>query len=383
MTISLPRVLQMTKSKMKVLSVFNNKGGVGKTTLTFHMAHALAEMGKRVLLIDADPQCNLTIFAMEQDELHDIWSAEDGFIENGFESESLSRTKAQNKKINSSIRSLHYILKPVEDGISDVEIISPPKKIAKNLDLVPGRLTLHLYEEKVAERWAGAYRGDPLAIRTITKIRELAQRYDEKYSYDFIIVDTSPSLGSLNKIVISTVDGFIVPATPDLFSLYGIRNLGHALGKWKSEFDVIFTLISQEKRKAFPRNFVNFLGYTIFNAKKRSDGKNIWSLARAHYNYASQIPSVVKEFIPTSIRKHLDDELANQPIGGLAVMHTHNTFPAMAQKYNLPMWKIPSHSYDIEDKPSIQPNGEKYEATLHAYKEFSADLLNRISLLED
>lgn len=366
---------------MKVLSVFNNKGGVGKTTLTFHMANALAEMGKKVLLIDADPQCNLTIFSMNQEELHEIWEVEDVFIENGFESASKELTKKQTAKINSSIRSLHYILKPVEDGISDIEIITPPKNISDNLDLIPGRLTLHLYEEKVAERWAGAYRGDPLAIRTITKIRELAHRYNEKYGYDFVIVDTSPSLGSLNKVVISTVDGFIVPATPDLFSLYGIRNLGHALGKWKSEFDVIFSLISPEKRKSFPRNFVNFLGYTIFNAKKRNDGKNKWNLARAHFNYAIQIPDVVKNFIPTSIRNHLDDELANQPIGGLAVMHTHNTFPAMAQKYNLPMWKIPSHNYEVEDKPSIQPNSDKYEATLKAYNDFCVDLLARIKLL--
>lgn len=320
---------------------------------------------------------------MGQEELHEIWEPEDEFIEHGFEAASKKITKRSLNKINNSIRSLHYILKPVEDGVSDVEIITPPKNIASNLDIIPGRLTLHLYEEKVAERWSGAYRGDPLAIRTITKIRELAQKYGEKFEYDFVIVDTSPSLGSLNKIVISTVDGFIIPATPDLFSLYGIRNLGHALGKWKSEFDVIFSLISQEKRKSFPKNFVNFLGYTIFNAKKRSDRKNKWDLARAHYNYASKIPDVVKEFLPISIRGHLSDDLADKPIGELAVMHTHNTFPAMAQKYNMPMWKIPSHNYDDEDKPSIQPNAEKYKNTLNAYKEFCNDLLGRVSLLEE
>ena len=49
---------------MKILSVFNNKGGVGKTTLTYHVANALAEMGYKVLMIDADPQCNLTIYAL-------------------------------------------------------------------------------------------------------------------------------------------------------------------------------------------------------------------------------------------------------------------------------------------------------------------------------
>lgn len=46
---------------MKIVSLFNNKGGVGKTTLAFHLSWILSEMGKKVLMIDLDPQCNLTI----------------------------------------------------------------------------------------------------------------------------------------------------------------------------------------------------------------------------------------------------------------------------------------------------------------------------------
>ena len=66
---------------MDIISIFNNKGGVGKTTLTYHLAHALAEMGHKTLIIDLDPQCNLTILGMDQEKLHEIWSAEDDFIE--------------------------------------------------------------------------------------------------------------------------------------------------------------------------------------------------------------------------------------------------------------------------------------------------------------
>lgn len=64
-----------------IITVFNNKGGVGKTTLTFHLAHALGELGKRVLLIDLDPQCNLSIIALPMENIHDIWVAEDGYID--------------------------------------------------------------------------------------------------------------------------------------------------------------------------------------------------------------------------------------------------------------------------------------------------------------
>ena len=54
---------------MKIISVFNNKGGVGKSTLSFHLGKALGLMGKKVLFVDLDPQCNLTISAMREREL--------------------------------------------------------------------------------------------------------------------------------------------------------------------------------------------------------------------------------------------------------------------------------------------------------------------------
>lgn len=253
---------------MKVISVFNNKGGVGKTTLTYHISHALSEMGNKVLMIDADPQCNLTIYSVAEEKIHDIWEEEDLFINEGFESQRKKLSQSQFEDINKKPRSLHYLVKPAEEGTGELEQLPPPLSITNTLDIIPGRLTLHFFEEKISSRWTDLYRGEPLALRTITKIRELAERYSETHNYDYVIVDTSPSLGALNKSVISTVDGFFVPALPDLFSLYGIRNIGKALSAWKDEFDIIYKLISSEKRKYFPERYVTFLGYTIYNAKK-------------------------------------------------------------------------------------------------------------------
>ena len=66
---------------MKTMAIFNNKGGVGKTTLTYHTASALAELGYRTLLVDLDPQSNLTLFGLDVDALYQVWLAEDPFIE--------------------------------------------------------------------------------------------------------------------------------------------------------------------------------------------------------------------------------------------------------------------------------------------------------------
>lgn len=369
---------------MKIISIFNNKGGVGKTTLTFHLAHALAEMGHKTLVVDLDPQCNLTILGMEEEKLHEIWAAEDTFVDD-FQGAREKCTPVDFEKIITQTRSIHFLLKPAEDGAADIGKLPPPHSLATNLDLIPGRLTMHLYEDKIAGRWSDVYQGDPLAIRTVTKPRELAEAYAKQNGYEYVIMDTSPSLGSLNKVIISTADGFLIPCMPDMFSLYGVRNIGNALTVWKKQFDTIYHLLSSEKRKAFPENYVRLLGFTIYNAKKYSKTGKPWNLATAHYNYAKQIPEAIKCFIPMEIRTHLSNDMLEIPIGEEAIMHSHNTFPALAQRYHLPMWRVPScNELDTTD-PTVQSmkgNAGAYVATKDKYAEFVTDLLTRLQTLE-
>ncbi|WP_374090400.1 ParA family protein [Methylomicrobium lacus] len=363
---------------MKTISIFNNKGGVGKTTLTFHLAYALSEVGKRTLIIDLDPQCNLTILSMDPEELHKIWEIEDNFITD-FESAKNNVSSASFEKIINDTRSIHFLLKPTEDGVSEFSAISTPYKLAENLDLIPGRLTLHMYEETISNRWSDAYKGAPLAIRTLTKIRALATQYADKFGYDIVIFDTSPSLGILNKLIISTTDGFVIPCMPDMFSLYGIRNIGNSLKKWKGEFDILYKVLTPEKRSLFPVNYVNLFGYTIYNAKKYSGKNNTWDLAVSHYNYAAKIPSTIEKYIDQEIWDKVAHETLTQPIGGTAVMHTHNTLPNMAQKYHVPIWKVPTYpSLETDDISTIAGNRTVYELTRSKYMQFAKDFLSRV-----
>lgn len=376
---------------MKIISVFNNKGGVGKSTLTYHLGNALAEQGHRVLMVDLDPQCNLTICAMMEENLHMIWEKEDPFIE---DYESATRV---NPEIIHTPRSIHFILKPAEDGISEPVTMPPPHSIGENIDLLPGRLSLHKYENKIAERWSGVYQGDNLSIRTVTNIRSICQKYTEANNYDYVLIDTSPSLGILNKVIISTVDGFFIPAQPDMFSLYGIRNIGNALQLWQREFISIYSLISEEKRAKFPSQFVQFLGYTIYNAKKYtrdSEPFNEYNLAQAHFQYVSRIPETILQFIQESNRTGIPPEVISRPIGGAAIIHSHNTFPAMAQALKCPMWRIPEVYARLEtSNPDyldfLNQNGFDYNRGNNGrlrevgerYREFTTDLITRINTL--
>lgn len=366
---------------MKSIAVFNNKGGVGKTTLTYHLGCALAELGYKTLLVDLDPQSNLTLFGLDPEKLHNIWQVEEAFIDDFVDARDQESSNFEN--IASDVRSIHFLLKPTEDGADPPKPLAKPLELLDNLGMIPGRLSIHTYEDKIASRWSDVYSGDPLAIRTVTQIRNFCEAYAEKYAYDYVVIDTSPSLGTLNKVIISTVDGFLIPCMPDMFSLYGIQNIGKSLKGWKRDFDTIFNLLSDAKLSHFPKNFVSFLGFTIFNAR-RYKGSSNWNLAKAHHNYAEQIPATIREYIDADHRKHLTETQLEYPIGETAIMHSYSTLPNMAQKYRTPMWKVPScENLEPSDKSTIAGNSQRYIDTRIRFHTFAKDLLTRLDQLGD
>ena len=366
---------------MKSIAIFNNKGGVGKTTLTFHTAYALAELGRKTLLVDLDPQSNLSLFGLTEDGLHEVWLAEDDFVDD-FDAARRRCPPDDFATMLRSPRSTHFLLKPTEDGTGELQALPPALSLHPNLGLVPGRLTLHMYEDRIGSRWSQAFVGDPLAIRTIVQIRRICQEYADRDGYEFVLIDTSPSLGVLNRTIISTADGFIIPCMPDMFSLYGIRNIGKALGAWTKEFRTMHSLLPDAKREFLPQQYVRFLGFTIFNAKRYATMKNPWDLAKAHYYYAEQIPGTIRDFIPADVYQHLPGDQLAVPIGKTSVMHSHSTLPSMAQKYKTPMWQVPNADLEADDRGTIIGNRARYEETRAAYHAFANDILTRLVSLE-
>ncbi len=366
---------------MHIVSVFNNKGGVGKSTLTYHLGSALSDMGVKTLLVDLDPQSNLTLYGLTEEQLEDIWLSEDAFIDD-FSAAKKQFGEKEFLEFQQKPHSIHYLLKPVEDGESDEEILSEPIALSKNLGLIPGRLTLHMFESKISKQWSEAFLGEPQAIRTVTAIRKKCEEYAEKYGYQVVLIDTSPSLSALNKVIISTSDSFIIPCAPDMFSDYGIRNIGNALGIWKREFETMYSLLSDSKRVSFPKYFVKLLGYTIYNAKKRSDASNALKVAKAHANHAEKLPHTIIKFIPPSCYDYLGKGVIEKAIGDNSLIHSHNTLPTVSQKYKLPMWEVPDCPNLDDDKSTISGNKSDYYDTKEKYITFAKDVLNRLGALK-
>ena len=366
---------------MKIISVFNNKGGVGKSTLTYHLGAALAEQGKKILLIDLDPQSNLTLYGLTEETLEEIWGSEEDYIYD-YKATKSKISDEEFEAFHQKNHSIHYLLKPIEDGESDENMLSSPVNLAKNLDLIPGRLTLHLFENKLAKFWSEAFLGMPQAIRAITSIRKISEEYARQFGYDIVIIDTSPGLGALNKIIISGLDGIIIPCAPDMFSDYGIRNISKALSVWHKEFNTIYSLLSESKRKHFPNKFVKILGYTIYNAKKRVDAQNELNVALAHYNNAKKIPNTIKNHVPWDCLLNAGKDYFETSIGENSIIHDHGMLPTMAQKYKVPMWKVPDLPGHYEEKGTVKIHAKDYYGTRDGYIKFAKDVLNRLKVCE-
>lgn len=355
-----------------IVSIFNNKGGVGKTTLLYHLGCALAELGKKILFLDLDPQCNLTIQSLDETEIQNIWDSENEFIDD-FKN---AKDKCENfNDFSSKNHSIHFLLKPLEDGTGD-DFLSSPINLAKNLDIIPGRLSLQFFESTVSQRWSDAFTGNPQAIRIVSSIRQLAERYIKEYNYDYILIDTSPSLGDLNKISVSLSDAFFIPCSPDIFSIYGIKNIGKSLERWVRNFDILFKLLSQTQRGLFPQKLVKLIGYTLYKAQRRAGSRNPLEIPQAHYNHAEAIPKEIKNNIPEHLYANAN---VAENIGGNSIIYTNNTFPSMSQKYHRPMWRVPNANLDRDDAGTVTGNRLMYIETKEAYLEFAKDFMERIS----
>lgn len=235
------------------LAIFNNKGGVGKTTYLFHIANILADIGIRTLMVDCDSQCNLTAYCLNESEILKSW-----------------REKGN---------SIYRILKPVSDGIGNICRRKPTelKELSKNLYLVPGDVDLNIYEDRLGETWYSAS-AQISSIRLQIAINKYIEFVAEKLKFYVVLIDLGPNLGALNRSVLGGCDYFITPLSPDLFSIKGTENIGNKFVTWNEEWNNNLKKWKDEKNgipsKDLPKGAPIFLGYVMqqHNARDTKSG---------------------------------------------------------------------------------------------------------------
>lgn len=273
----------------KAICFFNNKGGVGKTTLVANLAAQLClNLGHRILVVDADPQCNLTQYVLSDKDFEATYGT-------------LSATGT-----------IYDVIHPLSIGKGYSHKLPIRKTDHFGFDVIVGDPRLALKEDLLAQDWRDAKAGGTRGLRTTFLFSDLIGR--AAANYDYIFFDMGPSLGAINRSILLSADFFLVPMSIDIFSLWAIRNIGSALSVWQSELSNGIKLA--EDPSELPTNrrsgsTLGFIGYVTQQHKEKSENK-VSRVVEAYNTIKLKLPQAVanglKSYYPSpSFLPHLGD----------------------------------------------------------------------------
>jgi cellulose biosynthesis protein BcsQ len=224
----------------KRIALFNHKGGVSKTTTTFHLSWMLAQKGYRVLMVDADSQCNLTGLILGEK------------FEQFYEEKNPNNLK---DAVNFAFKARPRIIEAVE---------CQPIKEREGLFLLPGHLNLSEYEITL-----GLAQSLSNAIYTLQNIpgafSYLFEETAKKYNIDYILIDLNPSLGAINQNLVMTSDYFLIPTSADFFSVMALESMATVLPQWYhlSKKAMSMEILTEDATYPLPKVIPKFLGVLI------------------------------------------------------------------------------------------------------------------------
>jgi len=199
---------------MKTLAFFNNKGGVGKTTLACNYASYVASQGERVAVIDCDPQGNASQLLLTDEMWMELYGGNEVEAK-----DTIFGIFRQFRKGGPSIERRFNLIEASRFGVS----------------ILPGDSRLSLIEDILSESWGQFSAGKEYGALKTLWVRELS-RYLEEEGYNFAVFDVSPSLGALNRSILLGVDAFVTPFGSDLFSLHSIDNIDQWIKNIKAKY---------------------------------------------------------------------------------------------------------------------------------------------------
>jgi chromosome partitioning protein len=312
-----------------VLTFFNNKGGVGKTSLVFHLAWMFSEMGKRVVAIDLDPQANLTSAFLPEDALEKLWDVDN---------------------LTPRCNTIYQCIRP----LTQVGDIQAPQTQAINskLFLVPGDLGLVSFEDDLSRAWPDAMGSNNLyrPFRLLTAFWQVAQMAAKQHSADIILADVGPNLGAINRSALIGSDHVVTPLAADLFSLQGLRNLGPTLANWRADWN---KRLNNWPTPEFdlPKGAMKAQGYILMQHSQRQDRP-----VQAYQKRADRIPITYRQSVLSLPIENPDEtkDRGNAPECLAELKHYRSLMP-MAQEVHKPIFKltaaegaIGSHTYAVQ-----------------------------------
>jgi chromosome partitioning protein len=312
-----------------VIAFFNNKGGVGKTTMVYHLAWMLSDRGLRVIAADLDPQSNLTAAFLDEDRLEQVMPRD------------------------SHALTIFGAVEPLKQGTGDiaephVEIVS------ERLGLIPGDMALSTFEDDLSEVWPKCLGGDPRAFRITSALWRLVQRAGQKHGADVILIDLGPNLGAINRAALIASDFVAIPLGPDLFSLQGLQNLGPALRRWRGGWNKRLAENPPDGLR-LPSGRIEPIGYIVLRHSIRLDRP-----VKAFERWIARMPSTYAVSVL--------DELSPDPkitvdtdVNCIAKLKDYRSLMPLAQEARKPMFFL---------KPADGALGAHTYAVTEAYRDF-------------
>ena len=329
----------------KVICMFNHKGGVSKTTSSYHLGWMLADRGKRVLLVDADSQCNLTNICLGEDDFEQF------YLDN------------PDRNLKGGLLPA-FSAKPVMlEAVDCVQVRSK-----EDLLLLPGSFELSEYEVSLGVSFTLSE--TMITLKNLPgSFSYLIDKTAEKYAVDYVLVDMNPSLSAINQALLVSSDYFVVPNAPDNFSTMAIRSLAEVLPKWE-KWAVRARSVFADAYYPLPSNTPKFLGTIVqgFNIRKGQPTKPNRELIK-------KLNETVRTyFVPALARENmmLPDERYNNSDYSLCEISDFQSLNSIYQTSGVPVFALPDSLLGVGTVLS------QYQETRKRFQDLFAGLADQV-----
>lgn len=314
---------------MRTVAFFNNKGGVGKTSLVYHLAQMFADNGLRVVAADLDPQANLTSMCLDEDDLERIWSKPDD-------------------------RTIYGAIRPLLEGEGDIGELRS-ETIRKGLALIVGDLALSRAEDELSGQWPDCLDRKPRAFRVLSALSRVIRQVGADTDSELALIDVGPNLGALNRAALLGAEFVVVPLAPDLYSLQGLNNLGPTLRRWREEWGERLAR-NPVSNLALPQGDMSPLGYVVMQHGLR-DNRPV----KAYKRWMDLVPRTYAKAVLDEPSNLVDDVLQDPHC--LALLKHYRSLMPLAMEARKPMFHL---------RPADGAIGAHVDAVKSCYRDFHA-----------
>jgi cellulose biosynthesis protein BcsQ len=201
------------------------------------------------------------------------------------------------------------------------------------LALLVGDLGLSSFEDELSSEWPGCLDGKERSFRVISAFWRMLQKAATEYEAEVVLIDLGPNLGAINRAALIAADHVVVPVSPDLFSLQGLRNLGPTLRRWREEWRARLEKNPQPKELELPPGSMRPAGYIVLQHAVRLDRP-----VKAYDKWIRRIPGTYADFVLGE--PLVCDLTVSEDPHCLALLKHYRSLMPMAQEARKPIFHL-------------------------------------------